>query len=167
LALAVIGITFGIVASVNSSKANKQVQDLIANTFIAEESQKFLFDNLKNVITQNRKAVKALGEDMTYSDYSLAAANTRMHILSKATSVALAKTEFKDIVSLYIETKETLDSRFVSIVNVKDLSTKKKISKTKREDLIDYHKQVISSVTSIIKGYTATISFTKEVDIKK
>lgn len=167
LTLAVVGILFGIIASINSSKANRKVQDLISNTFVAEESQKFLFDNIKNVVTANRKTIRALKYGITYADYSLVSSHTRLHLLSKSTIQMLSDTEFRDVTRMYLDIKDTLDRRFASIVNISNLSTKKKISESIQQELREYHQQVIVSATDIIKAYTATIDYTTEHKIKK
>ena len=168
LTLAVIGVSFGVIASIYSTKANKKIKDLISNTFVSEESQKFLFDNLKNVITANRKTIRSFNnENLTYSEYLLVSSHSRMHLLSKSTIDVLSETEFKDLVNRYIEIKKTLDKKFTEIVKIKNLSTKKVIPLKLRESLKKYHHLVISSATDIIKSYIATIDYTTEHSLNK
>ena len=158
LILAAVGIIFGIIASVNSHKANLAVKDLIASSWIADESEKIFFKNMKKLIVSNDIVLSLLKKPTTYRAYSRTANGTRFAPINTRSSDMLENTEYIDILKLYVKKKNLLESNFKKIIeSFKVLSTTKKIVPLKRKELIDYHKSISKVASNIIKDYTKLI----------
>lgn len=157
LTLAVGGITFGIKASVNATKANKQIQEIVADQMVSEEASKYFFTQTQYLNSSNKKVIKILmkEEEITYSDYSALASRTRMAPLPSRIEKHLEKTEFKDVTIHYLEAKERLENSFKDIFgDLSILVENKAITKTKLAKLIKYHEHVSTEQTAILKEYT-------------
>lgn len=157
LALAVIGIGFGVIASSNSHKANVAVKELIESSWISDESEKLFFYNLKDLLNKNTQTLSLLKtEGVTYRKYSFVAGGTRLSPITIRAKQILLETEFKDIVNHYVSTKKELELFFSNVIeNFKILGTTDKIPKKKKEQLILYHKEIAKQISSIIRSYTS------------
>ncbi|MCK5945989.1 MAG: hypothetical protein KAG04_01820 [Mycoplasmataceae bacterium] len=158
LILAAVGIIFGIIASVNSHRANIAVKDLIASSWISDESEKLFFKNMKRLIIANNHVLTLLKSPTTYKSYSLAANGTRFSPINTRSAAMLEETEYKDVLESYINNKQKLEASFKKIVeSYKVLSTTAKIVPAKRNDLIKYHKSISKVASGVIKEYTKLI----------
>lgn len=170
LTLAVTGILFGIIASWNSSKANRRISELISASWITEEAQKFFFDNIKIVMAQNKKTITKLkrNKEATYYEYSIQSALGRLIPISKKTKVLFENSEYKEISEIYEMIKKTCDVKFRELFNdYSILSTDEVVSQDVVSQLINYHKDVVDKVTHLLKQYNLIISGTKEVSTNK
>lgn len=157
LTLAIAGITFGIIASINATKANKQIQDLVADQMVSEEAAKYFYSLPQSVNTSNKRILRKLvgKEKLTYLDYSSSASATRMAPLPMRVEKHLGKSEYKDLSLHYIDSKKRLDEEFINVI--KDFSIlieNKEIPKFMVAKLIKYHEKVSNEQTSILKEYS-------------
>ena len=158
LLLAAVGIIFGIIASLNSHKANIAVKDLVASSWIADESEKLFFKNMKRLITSNNDVLTLLKSPITYRGYSRAANGTRFVPINTRSSSMLENTEYIDVLERYVDYKIELETNFKNIIeSFKILSTTKKVPPVKRKELIEYHKNISKVASEIIKEYTKLI----------
>ena len=155
LTLALTGIVFGIIASFNASKANQKITNLIAAYWIANESQKILFEDLKQVNLHSKKILVKLKKELTYNQYALLSSYTRLHPIAKRVHKTLETTEYKSLIKKYLHTKRKLDLLYKKIIgDFEILNSSNFITPQKRHDLIIYHKKLIEAASSIIKEYT-------------
>lgn len=159
LVLAVIGITFGLIASYSSTKANRKIEELILDKWIHEESKKFFFENLQDIIVANKEALISLAKtEATYFKYSRISTKTRMIPQSQAFSLKAKDTQFSTLSKSYQELRSTLDAKFREIFSdLSVLSQDEVIDKTHKAKLIDYHKQVITIASQIMRDYNHII----------
>lgn len=156
LTLAALGISFGIIASINSAKANKQIKELVADQMIAEEASKYFYTLLQKMSIQNKNTLKKLKgkASLKYNDYSIMASQTRMAPLPKRVEKYLYSTEYSDLTKHYIDCKVRLDAIFESSFNGYEiLATTNNILKEDRKKLIKYHEQMTLEYNSILKEY--------------
>lgn len=156
ITLAVFGAIFGVQAYRYSSKANKQIKELIQMSWITDEASKYFFDNLKDLIIENKKALKYIKrKDAYFSRYKTVALLTRMKPFSKKIKEALKESEFRDIASEYKIAKVHLDEKFIkAIEDMAILSSDNKITAGIKKQLIEYHTDVIKHASLILKEYT-------------
>ena len=156
ITLAVAGIAFGISASINATRANKQIKELVSDQILSEEANKSFFTKLSIINNKNRSIIKFLNleKDVFYMDYSLKASETRMIPIPKRIEKYLMDSEYKDLTIKYIEIKYSIDENFKKIIgNYEILSSKKNISKSRRVSLIKYHELMIFELKKIMKEY--------------
>lgn len=156
ITLAVFGILFGVLAFWFSSKTSKQIKELISMSWITEESSRYFYDDLKEIIINNKKVLRALkSPNISYQKYASISLPTRMKPIAKRISEILYESEFKDITTMYIQTKKQLDESFKkTIQDISILSSEKKINITNRKSLTHYHNELSNLVTLIVKGYS-------------
>lgn len=156
LTLAALGISFGIIASINSTKANKQIKELVADQMVAEEASKYFYAMLQKMNIQNKNTLKKLKgkTPVKYNDYAIMASQTRMAPLPKRVEKYLYNTEYADLTRHYIDCKVRLDAMFESSFNGYEiLATTNNILKDERQKLIKYHEQMTIEYNSILKEY--------------
>lgn len=157
LTLALAGITFGIIASINATKANKQIQELVADQMVSEEASKYFYTLPQDVKTSNKWILKKLTSNrkLTYVDYSASASATRMAPLPVRIDKHLERSEYKDLALHYIDSKKRLDEEFNSVINdFSILVENKEIPKTMIAKLVKYHEKVSIEQTAILKEYS-------------
>ena len=164
ITLAVVGIVFGVIASINSSKANRRVREMIKTVFVTEEAQRYFYHSLKDVIVGHRQVLKKLNDpNISYYEYSIASLQGRMVPISKISFEALQDTEYINIAHTYIEIKNHYDKEFKRIfTNLELLSSNRKLPKTIKNELIDYHRECQRDVTELIKQYNNIAVVIKE-----
>ena len=169
ITLAVTGILFGMIASYNSTKANRRIRELISSSLISEEAQKFFFDNIKIAIAENKKiANKFRKKDLTYYEYSTRAALGRLVPMSKKTKMLFDTSEFKELSAIYQMIKNVSDERFKEIVkDYSILSTEEIMEVEIIDSLRGYHKDVVDKLSQLLKQYNNIISGTKEIPTNK
>lgn len=167
LFLAFSGITFGIIASVNASKANKNIKTLIADSWLSEESQKYFFENMKSTANANRNLVGYLKKNKpTYFEYRLKASGTRMSLMPFKLIKELEKTEYKEITEMYVEMKTEQDNRFKEIIeDTTILQSDKVIPRPILAKLLKLHEDNNRVSTSIVKEYSLLSSLSKKEKI--
>lgn len=167
--LALLGIGFGFVASVQSSRANRKIKELISSSWAVEETQRLFFDNIKAVSLINNQCIALLDskKKVTYREYSMHAAQGRLIPLNGKVLEIVAQTEFKDLAHSYITIKKTLDDMFFETIgDLSVLSEATEIPKTAREKLIRYHKEVVKDASHIIRSYNHILGATETVSLK-
>ena len=155
LLLAVIGITFGLIASYSSTKANRKIEELISNTWIHDESKKFFFENMQKIVVANKEALLELAKsDATYFLYSKTSTRTRMVPQSMQFVAKVKNSEFSALSQTYQEFRMVLDQKFREIFSdLSILAKEQKIDKKHKAELIEYHKEVINIASKIMKDY--------------
>ncbi len=156
LSLATFGSIFGIIAAVNSKKANKKLTELIATTWITEESEKLFFYNIKNILKENVQTLSALKEpNCTYHKYNQHGAYTRLNPVSKVVITSLKNTEFSELMDFYIKCKKKQDEEFALVIdnNFEILNKRIKIDIEMIEKLIKYHKHINLQSKLIMRKY--------------
>lgn len=160
ITLAVFSVIFAIAASVNASKANKSVKDLILTTTIYDEAQNLFFTNINRILFNQKKAKKyLLRNDANYYDYSLNASLSRLAPISKKTFDMFSETEFSTVVSLYYDVKSKLDEGFLEIFknDIKMLNHSTLISKSHKKRLEKYHMLCIKLAKKIMATYSQIV----------
>jgi len=155
LSIAVFGAVFGVSATINSKKANKKLTELIATTWIAEESEKLFFTNIKEITKENRLTLIELKKkNCTYQQYNRHGVYTRMNPVPKTVTESLKDTEYSDLIDLYIFLKKEQDINFKSIINSFEvLSTRRIIDRKKVRSLIIHHQNINKHAKLIMKKY--------------
>lgn len=154
LILAITGIAFGIVASINSSRANKKVQALVSESWIADETNKLFFKNMKIVVAENGYAIKALKKQITYFEYSSISSQTRWAPIGDKVQESLKKTEYNVIAEHFMEMKNKSDDEFKEIItDFSILAEDKKIDETTAKKLIKHHQNTMVLAKNIMKEY--------------
>lgn len=159
ITLALAGITFGIIASINSNKAAKQVKDLVADQLVSEEASKYFFTIPQSIGTDNKSVLTRLKskDEIDYIQYSILAAKTRFAPIPGRVERHLKESEFSDIMNRYIKEKMELDALFIKIIkNYSVLTENKSIPKGIREKLIKYHIKIGELQSIIMKDYYLT-----------
>ena len=160
LTLAVAGITFGIIASINATKANRQIKELVVDQLVAEEASKHFFEIPQSINTANKTVLRKLRgtKEILMNDYAIMATKTRMAPMSKRVAKHIGDSEYGDLAIHYVNSKVRLDSLFrESIIDYEMLSTASKINKSLRKQLIKYHVQVSIEQEAIMKEYYSLI----------
>ena len=159
LMLAVVGIAFGIIASMNSHKANLAVKELVASSWIADESEKIFYKNLKELLRINNKVTALLKATTTFKHYSIVANGTRLTPINTRSFTMLKETEFKEIVKKYRKYKKEIENDFSTIItDFAILGQTKKIPVVKRKELGHYHQKITKFVSEMIGDYTKLIN---------
>jgi len=156
LLLAVFGLTFGIKAAINSNKANNKLKELIATTWISEESEKIFFRNIKEIVRENRLTLLELKKkNCTYQRYNKHGAYTRLNPVSKSVIDSLKNTEYSDLIDLYMFLKREQDEEFVNAINAhfELLTSRKIIGKKIVNLLIEHHQKINAQSKLIMKKY--------------
>ena len=168
LILAISGIIFGIIASINSSHANKSIKDLITTKGVEDSARRFFFDNLKLTITANRKSIKYLQAGKTsYIDYSIVNTPSRMNFIDSETVALLKESDYANLINSFEDTKERLEKMFAKTIGgLKKLSSNEIMTAAVRKKLVEYHSLVITASTDIVREFTNSSGSTKTVDIK-
>lgn len=168
LFLAFSGITFGIIASVNASRANRNIKTLIADSWLSEESQKYFFENMKKTTNVNKQLIRFLTKNSpTYFEYSLKASGSRMSLMPFKLLKELQKTEYKEVTKLYLEMKTKLDGRFKEIIrDVTILQSDKTIPKPIVYKLLKLHQETSEVAASIVKAYSLISSVSQKEKLK-
>lgn len=166
LILAVAGISFGIVASVNSRKANMKVQALVSDSWIVEESQKRFFKEMQRIVASNNVAIRELRKGLKFFDYSILSSATRWAPIPERVMNTLKKSEYKDIAEHFMDMKRKSDLTFKEIVpDFKILSTDSKISEKTSKELVKFHQQIIKISKAIMKEYIDLMSPTNQTGV--
>lgn len=158
LILAVTGIVFGIIASINSTKANRNIENLLRDQLVSEEASKYFYSFLESINHTNKTMLTKLQSTngVKWSSYSTLAIKTRMAPIPRRIEKHLLTTEYRDLMIHYADTKLRIDSRFLSIIESYEvLASVEKISPQKNKALIDYHKSLGSEISTILKEYYA------------
>lgn len=155
LFLAVLGILFGIIASVSSTRANKKIEEIINNSVITDESQKYFFNHAKAIVVASKKIATYLDSPKaTFSGYSSHSTETRFSPLPQKTRVVLSKSEYSELVDKYVQSRIFLESEFRNIfTDLSVLSERKNIDAKTKSALRDYHKKVIAQSSVILSMY--------------
>ena len=158
LTLAVAGIFFGVIASINSSRANNQIKELVRDQMVSEESNKYFFTNLSELKKTNKKVLKDISaEDLKiqYNEYADLSIGTRFAPIPTRVEKYLMQTEFKDLLEHYVDAKTRLDQIFKEMFegNFEQLVEQKQVTKSVIKKLIKYHEQVAIESGSIIREY--------------
>ncbi|NQZ65988.1 MAG: hypothetical protein HRT99_02070 [Mycoplasmatales bacterium] len=156
LLLAVAGIFFGIVASINSSRANNKLKEIISDQIVSEEAQKYFFTLSKKTSTANKKVIIKLKEtiNFTYSEYSIDAVSTRMVPMPPRLLKHLESSEFSNLAQYYLKSKKELEIQFRDILpDLSILVEGVNIDSKEREKLIEYHIYAQQIFSNIMKGY--------------
>ncbi len=155
IVLAVSGIVFGIIASYNSSKANKSIKNMLQTKGVKESARKYFFDSLKDSIHANRKSIKKLEEPkLTFFDYSIVSTSARLSFINAETAKLLRDSEYSDLIEKFQTCKTRLDELFTDSINIKELSTTSAMDKKTKQKLIGYHESVIKISTELMKEFT-------------
>ena len=154
LLLAVGGIIFGIIASLNSKNANEQLKKIMNERMTTEEASKFFFKYPSSVNLENRKIIAKLKKDLTWSKYNSLISATRLDPMPKRVSDYLQNTDFKELVDKYLFAKKELQNNFITITDsLEKLSKTTKITIKEKKELIKYHQKSISFLSNILKTY--------------
>lgn len=168
LTLAVIGITFGIVASINASRANQKIQNIITASFSSEKAQKLFFEDVREIGLSNFKTLSILkSEDLVFQNYDSYAATGRFIPISNVTLKILINSEYRDLTIYYLRVKKKFDKEFINII--KDLSilkTNKKIPLKMRNALKKYHQDLIKTTKVILHRYNRIVVHHQETKLK-
>ena len=156
LLLAVLGILFGFLASINSRKANMSIENIINNRGIEEDARKYFFDKMKSTVAANKKSMKALEkENITYFDYSIVTIRTRFPFIDSQAIEKFKKSDYINVINTFLDGKRELDKEFVeSVDGLQKLNSDKHISVQRKENLKKYHAKVIVQASQIIKDFT-------------
>ena len=159
LLLSVVGITFGIIASWNSSKANRSIKELIEASWVAEEAEKFFFNNMKTAKAANAKTISKLREKegkLKYSQYSMLSSNTRFFPINRRAQQILKESEYGELLKMFLSSKTELDLKFSNVFkqSFDILRTTAKIDDDLKKELLDYHKTISKAISLIIYEYT-------------
>ena len=154
LILAIGGIIFGIIASLNSKNANEQLKRMMNEQMVSEEASKFFFKYPGSINVSNRKIVARLKKDISWSKYNSLISETRLYPMPKRVNDYLCKTDFKELVQKYVFAKKELQKNFISITDsLEKLSKTTKITIAEKKQLIKYHQKSISFLSNILKTY--------------
>lgn len=157
LILAIAGISFGIIASINATKANHQIKELVSDQMVSEEANKYFFEIPNNLNAENRVILKKLKNKdkvILFTDYSLNAAQTRMPPMSVRIEKYLKLSEFKDLTAHYTESKIRLDKKFKGVIrDYEILASPKPLPKIKKTQLVKYHEEVVTELKLLLKEY--------------
>lgn len=166
LVLATSGLSFGIVASINSRKANTRIQALVSDSWIIEESQKRFFKEMQKIVASNNIAIRELRKNLKFFDYSILSSATRWTPIPDRVMETLRKSEYREISEHFMEMKRKSDMIFKEIVpDFKILSTDTKISEQTSKDLVKFHQQIIRISKEIMKEYIDLMSPTKQTGV--
>lgn len=154
--LSVVGIIFAFIAAASSTKANKKIESLIHNSFVADETQKYFFNQMKAILIASKKVITYLDSPKaSYSGYSSHSTETRIAPLPHKTRSVLLTTEYQMITERYRESRMSLDDDFKKILpDLAVLQSKGKIDAKTKKALQDYHKSVMAEATKCIAAYT-------------
>lgn len=155
LILSVLGIVFGIIASISSTRANKKIESLINTSFIADETQKYFFNQMKAIIVSNKKINTYLDSPKaSYTGYSSHSTETRFSPLPQKTRSVLLTSEYAHIAEQYKSSRLFLEEEFKKLFDdISILSEKKKIDQKTKKSLTDYHKKVIAEASRLLSMY--------------
>lgn len=163
LTLAVIGISFGIIASINASRANQKIKNIIMVSFSSEKAHKLFFEDIKKIIYENEYSLARLDKTIKFNEYAAMAAQGRLVPIAGATLKILEASEYQELVLYYLEIKKILDKRFANIIqNFHILRTEKVISANMRKKLQTYHESVIRLTKIILHRYDSVLTNTIE-----
>ena len=157
ISLAIFGIVFGVIASINSRNANKQVQQLVEEQIISNEAINFFYEVPKKIGLTHRSLIDKYltNKTLTWKEYGILTAEARFAPMSKRIIDFLSKTEYNDLVHSYIFLKERLDHVFKEVVeDLSRLGSSKPISESFKKKLIEYHKYALKETTLILKRYS-------------
>ncbi|AAT27811.1 hypothetical protein [[Mycoplasma] mobile] len=152
----IVSIAFAFIASFYSSRASRDVKQLIKNQWISEHTNQIFFIKLKEIDILTSKLIFKLkkNNDITYFDYSSTSSGCRLHPISQEITKFLNETKFKELMNFYKEEKDLLDKEFFDIVEIEDINKTEKIPSLKIQELINYHLKAKDKIREIIKQYT-------------
>lgn len=169
-ALALLGILFGFIASVQSSRANRKIKELISSSWAVDEAQRIFFDNIKTISLSNGQSISLLEtkKKLTYREYAMHSSNGRLIPLSGKVIEVISETEFKDLAKTYVSVKKGLDDLFIEVIggDFSILSENIEITKEMRAKLIKYHNEVIHNAKGIIRQYNHILGSTESISLK-
>lgn len=158
LILACTGIVFGVIASINSSKANRNIENLIRDQLVAEEASKYFYYNLEKISQGNKDVLAIIRQKnkrrISWTKYSSLSAKTRLAPIPKRVEKHLLLTEYADLMKHYADTKARLDSTFYELIGTYDTLVQTTfVEPEKIAELLNYHKALGAEVSAILKEY--------------
>ena len=159
ITLAIVGIVFGIIASLNSKKSNDTIKELMFQQHTQKTSREFFLDRLKVVIKSNKKAIKFLEVgDVYYNEYGYILDETRLPFISKNTKSVLINGGYVEHIAKYTRVKNTLEGMFADALqnNFGMLNKRILVEEATVSYLIEYHQSVIDFSKNMMKSYIKT-----------
>ena len=159
LIIGLFGLIFGIIASINATKANQQIRHLISKTWIVQETEKLFFEKIQKLINLNQNVIRKLRNlknSISFLEYSVMASPTRLAPLPKFTFDALKKSDYMQLANNYSRYKTDLDEEFFKhFRDLETLKSNKTMTKIQRENMLNYHKKVALKLKEIIREYSS------------
>ncbi|MCC3161072.1 MAG: hypothetical protein K4H23_05075 [Mollicutes bacterium PWAP] len=157
LVLAFIGIIFGLISSINSTRALREIQNLIKKSRVTEESERLFYTNLTQSRIDSVDIVRQLRDahmEITNWDFAMIASTTRLNPTPNDIATSLVHTQYEDILKSYRKYKTKADIKFLNITKNFNLKKDTPMSKELKLKLIDYYRWYIQVLTNLIVQYT-------------
>lgn len=156
ITLAIVGIVFGVIASLNSKKSNDTIKELMHQQHTQKTSRDFFLDKLKVVIKANRRAIKHLEVgDVYYDEYNYVLEETRLPFISKNSTKVLIDGGYVEHIAKYTKVKHNLETVFADILknNYGVLEKHILVDDNSIVYLTEYHQSVIDFSSNMMKSY--------------
>ncbi len=153
LVLSVSSISFAVLATYFSSKANQRIKATISAEWIINATTKHFFDNMKDIQKINVEIIKKLSSTISYNEYVHIAKHTRFAIISSTSQDIIKGTKYSEILTYYTEAKKELQHRFASILNFKLLTSTENMPTMTKKDLTEYHRLIQTKSREILSMF--------------